>query len=119
MPLMAMHAAVAQKSHQMQTVTLCLGLTQRIEQHGIMIEPAFVDVFVDQSQILEDNAAGTENHMAHFRVAHLTRRQADIDTGHGQARIGIIAQQSIEIGRGRIGDGVEVFARIDAEAVQE
>ena len=34
-PLMAMHAAVAQKSHQMQPIALCLGLAQRIEQNGL------------------------------------------------------------------------------------
>ncbi len=69
----------------MQPVAACFGLTQRIEQYGIMIKLSLVDVFVDQSQILKNDSPGTENHVADFRIAHLPRRQTDIDAGHGQA----------------------------------
>jgi len=39
---------------------------------------------VDQSQILENYSAGAENHVTDFRIAHLSRRQTDVDAGHGQ-----------------------------------
>ncbi len=120
MALMAVHAAVTQKTHEMEPIALTgFGLSQRIEQNLIVVELALVDIFVDQGQILIDDPAGAEDHMADFGIAHLARRQTDIDAGHGKTRVRIVAQHRIEIRRRSVEHRIAFFSRIDAESIQD
>ena len=117
--LMAMHAAIAQQAHEMEPIFTSLGLLQSFAQHFVMVEAAFVDIFVDQGQILKNNPARAENHMADFGIAHLSCRQTDIDSGHRKPRVRIVAQHRVQVRLGSIGHCVAFFARVDAETVQD
>ena len=59
-----------------------------------MIKLALVDIFVDQGQILKDDPAGAENHMADFRVAHLPAGKPTSTPDMDRREFGIIRQQA-------------------------
>ena len=47
----------------------------------VVEEGAICNRLINTGDILVDNAAGTEAHMADFRVAHLSLGQANIEAG--------------------------------------
>jgi hypothetical protein len=119
MALVAVHAAVPQKTHQVKPVALSLCLSQRSQKSRVVTKLALIDILVDQSQILVDDAAGAEDHVTDFRISHLAVRQTDIHSGHGETRYRKIPIQPIDV-RGRsLSNGIPFFSRIDSPSIQD
>ncbi len=76
--LVAVHPTRRQQAEHMQGTVLRLGRRAGRQQLRIGEEAAIADGRVDPGQVLVDDAAGAQVHVAHFRVAHLPIRQADM-----------------------------------------
>src|SRR5687768_7323694 len=78
MALLAVNTAVSEKPHQVKPASLSSGRSQGIQKNLVVMKLALVDVLVNQGKVLINDPAGAENHVAYFRVAHLTVRKADV-----------------------------------------
>ena len=76
----AVHAAIGDKSEQVQRTVVFFRLRNGIKKGAIVKELAVLDGIVDTHHILVDDAAAAQGQMPHFGVAHLTVGQA-----HGRA----------------------------------
>ena len=59
----------------------CSGkLIHRIHQYGVIEKITLGDGLIDSRQLLIYDSAGAKGHVAHFGIAHLSRRQSDVFT---------------------------------------
>src|SRR5712691_3276667 len=65
--------------------------SERFLGDAIVCELTLRDRLIDASQVLINNSTGAQIEMAHFGVAHLSFRQADIDSAGAQPAGWIIA----------------------------
>ncbi len=76
--LVAVHAAGREQAKHVQDVPARLGRLARRDQLGGPEEAAVLDGRIDAGQILIDDPAGAQVHVADLGVAHLAIRQADV-----------------------------------------
>ena len=117
--LMAVHPTIAQKTHQVEPAALIPGLSQRIQKIPVLIESPLINVFVNESKILVDDAAGAEDHVADFGVAHLAFRQTDIHSRHGKTGYRKLPAQSIDVRNRSLSNSIALFSWIDSPSVQD
>ena len=84
---MAVDAAGADQTHQVDGLARVDGSLHVLDQHGVLEHLAVLDGLGDEGQLLVDDAAGTHIGMTHLRVAHLAVGQAhshagSVDGGH-------------------------------------
>src|SRR5712692_3806174 len=97
--------------------------SERFLGDAIVCELAVRDRLIDASQVLINDSARAQIEMAHFGVAHLSFRQADIDSAGAQPAGWIIAIKFVVERRPSEKRGVTVFvahffpAGIDAPTV--
>lgn len=78
---------------------------------------AVSDGFGDARQLLVNHTACANIGVAHFAVAHLPVRQADIHAGGANISHRAFRHQLVEPGRFRRGDGIAIVGWIVAEAI--
>src|SRR5262249_37861547 len=117
--LMAVHTSVSQKTQQVQPAALVPRLLHCIQKILVPIEPPFINVLVNKSKILVDDAAGTENHVANFGISHLAFRQTDIHSGHRKTRYRKLPSQLIDIRNRSLRNGIALFSWIDSPPIQD
>ncbi len=64
-------------------------------QGRIVEERTVRDGFADPGELLIDNPAGTEIHMADFGIAHLAARQPHVRAGTGNQRVWPVVPQIV------------------------
>ena len=74
---------------------------------------------VDAEQILVDDPAGADVHVADFAVAHLSIRKPDVFAVSPECGFGMLTQQFIHKGGVSGGDGVARIVVADAPSVQD
>ena len=117
--LLAVDAPTAHQPHQVEPTALLLGGGQCLLEHGLGGDGPVGDGSVDAEQILIDNAASPDVEVAHFAVAHLPFRQADVFTVRGECGVGVVRQQAIEARRGGDMHGVVAVGAADSPAVED
>ena len=75
--LMTVNAARREQAHHVQGTAIGLHDGAGGIQFGIGKKTAILDRGIDAGQVLVDDAAGAEVHVANFRVAHLPIRQSN------------------------------------------
>ncbi len=118
MGIMGMHPAVGQQPGQVQPAAGSLGFGDALQQHRVAEEIAVQDRLGDAGQILVDHPAGTDVEMTDLGVAHLALRQPHRHARSSDLHMGILFQQSGQIGGDRLGNGVVLGAGVDAPAIQ-
>ena len=78
MILMAVNAAIRQQAHDVYSLARCDSFIDCRANGRVFEKLAITDRLSDASEILIHHAACAEVHVAHFGVAHLAIRQADI-----------------------------------------
>jgi len=117
--LVRMHAAGRKKSHDMHRALRRFRLVDQRQQHGTARQAAILDGHINARQVLGDDAARADIHVAHFGIAHLPLGQTDRIAGGGQQGMGTFAQQAGVVGRLGLGDGiVGIVAGAPAPTVQ-
>ena len=114
----AVHAAVADQTEQVQARIVREHMVHRLVQLRIFKEGTVFDRICDQRQILIDDAAGTDIEVADFAVAHLSLRQADSLAAAQQLGIGIRCEEVVKVRLFRDGDRIAGTCRRLAEAIQ-
>ena len=74
----AVYSARRQQAHNVHGAICSQGFIYGLCIGGVVIEAAIGNGLVYSRDALEDNPAGTQAHMAHFRVAHLPSGEAHI-----------------------------------------
>ena len=115
----AVHAAGGKQAHDMQCRAALLGGFDGLDEHGVAVEAAVLDGQVDLGQILVDHAPGADVQMAHFRIAHLTFGQADVELGGVDERVRILFPEFVPVRLAGVGDGIEIGILAIAEAIQD
>jgi hypothetical protein len=122
---MAVHAAVADESQEMQPPPRLPGTGEGVPHDGIVIQRALGECLGNAGQILINDASGAEIEVAHFRIAHLALGQADIQAAGAQAAMRVSRQEMIVKRRLAQHGGIAVAfgafgrARIDAPTVAD
>ena len=117
---MAVDAAGADQTHQVDSLARVDGSLHVLDQHGVLEHLAVLDGLGDEGQLLVDDTARAHVGVADLRVAHLAVGQADshaagLDGGHG-----VIGKDLVQIRLARGGHGVAVgLVRRPAEAVHD
>ncbi|MNP05238.1 hypothetical protein D3C76_971840 [compost metagenome] len=117
--LVAVHAAVGEQPHEMHGLASGNGFIYCAGQHRILEELAVADRLGHAGEVLVDDTAGAEVHVADLGVAHLAVGQADVHAGAGDQAVRLAGQQAVPIGLLRGIDGVVFRGVAMAEAVQD
>ena len=91
--LVAVHAPRTEQAEDMQRAGGGLRRGASLQQCGVVEKAAVRDGGVDTRQVLVDDAAGADVHVADFGVAHLAVRQADVQAMGLDQRMRIVGQQ--------------------------
>ena len=102
----------------MQRLTALRGAVHRLGIDGVCKKRAVRDRVRDARQILKHHAAGANIRMADLAIAHLTVRQADVQPGGGELRVGAALQQAVHHRGLRRPDGVPGIRFPNAVAIQ-
>jgi hypothetical protein len=113
------NAAVGHQPHQVDGPPALCGPGGRRAQGPVLEKAAVRDGIVDEHQVLPDNAAGAEGHVAHLRVPHLPVRKPD-----GAARClqqSMVVTRQIVVEARRVGDRDRVvrLARVDPDTIKD
>ena len=84
----------------MQRLAVGDGLVHGTSQRRIIEERTVLDRLVDAGEALVHHPAGAQVHMAHFGIAHLSVRQANLDTGGGKQGVRAVLPQPVPDGGG-------------------
>ena len=76
--LVAVHAARREQAHHVQGAVVGDGIPASRIQFGIGEEAAVLDRGIHPGQVLVDDPAGAQVHVANLGIAHLPIRQADV-----------------------------------------
>src|SRR5580698_1437083 len=98
MGLIGMHAAVGDKTEQMQAALATAGILHGCDQHRMGEKLAVLNKQLDAGAVHVHNASGADVEVADFAVAHLTVRQTNILAAGVNQRVRIFAQQAV-VGR--------------------
>ena len=118
MPLMAVYSAVSKKPHQVQPPFLIPRRSQCIQKGFVVKESAFINVLMDQREVLVNDTTGAKDHVTDFRVTHLTIGQTDVQSGHGKTRGRIITFVRFQVRHAGIRDRIAFSPWIDPESIQ-
>ena len=80
--LVAVHAAVAQQPHEVQPAVFFLYGVQRAAKNRIGEKTPVVDRAVNQREILKNDPAGAQVHVADFGISHLPVGQPHVQSGN-------------------------------------
>ena len=114
----AVHAAVGEQTHDVQSLTVGLGVFDGLDIDLVFKELAGLDLLGDLRQDLEYHATGANVGVTHLGVAHLALGQAHVKSGGLQLGAGILGKELVKIGLLGLGNGVAGSGRRDAETVQ-
>ena len=96
--LLAVHAAGREQAHHVQGAAGRLDPVETLVQRPIAGKLTLLNRPVDPGQILIDHPAGTQVHVADFRVAHLPVRQAHVGAGAGNQGVRRLLPVAIPVG---------------------
>ena len=117
---MAVHAAGAHQTHQVDGLAGLDGGLHVLDQHRVLEHLAVVDGLGDEGQLLVHDAACAHVGVADLGVAHLTIGQTDSHAGSINGGHGILCHQSIQMGGLGSHNGVtEGLVRHPAEAIHD
>ncbi|MCY1349202.1 hypothetical protein D9M69_353800 [compost metagenome] len=117
--LVAVHAAFGEQAHEVHGLAGGHGLVHGFDYHRVGEEVAVADRLGHAGEVLVNDAAGAEVHVADFGVAHLAVRQADIHAAAGNQAIGQGRAQAV-VDRGLCGvNGIVLGAVTVTETVQD
>ena len=114
----AMYAAAAQQTDQMQIVLAVGDVVQTRVQRRMLEETAVLDGDIDAHNVLVDNAARAQVEMSDFGVAHLPFWQADRTPRCVENRAFIGAQPVVVVGGIGLDNGVVGSTLTHAPAVK-
>ena len=114
---MGVDAAIAEKTHQVQGGAVFPAGAHGIKIGGIFKKVTVLNGLADAGQVLKHYAACTDIGVADLAVAHLPGRQADIQPGGGQLRMGVFLKELVQPGRVGGGDGVAGGFPAQTEAI--
>ena len=115
----AVHAAVGHEAHDVQGLAVCLRVLHGLDVDLVLEELAVLDLAGHLGQDLEDDAARADVGVTDLGVAHLPGRQADVQPGGLQRRMGPAVKEPVQIrGVGDV-DGVALGGSRQAEAVHD
>ena len=103
----------------MKPAALIPRLSHRIQEILVLIEIPLIDVLVNESKVLVDDAAGAEDHVANFGISHLAFRQTDIHSGHGKTRYRKLPSQPIDVRNRSLSNCIALFSWIDSPSIQD
>src|SRR5262245_8349017 len=103
---MAVDAAGTQQADDVELRAALLDVAHRVVKRLVLKETAVGDAVVDQRDVLHYHKAGPQVEVADLRVAHLTRRQADIFLGGAKQRPWAVGAPAIDVGRPRHRDAI-------------
>ncbi len=115
---MAVHAAVRHQAEQVQRPPGGFGVLDRARQRRILEKAAIGDRVVDAHEVLLDDRAAADGHVADLGIAHLPGGQADAAPRGLERGQRIALEVAVEIGRLGLQDGVMRRIRIDSETVE-
>ena len=115
---MAVYAAVGQQSHQMQGRVVLLAIFDCRKQSFVFEEVAILNRFCNAGQLLINDAASADVGVSNLGVAHLTIRQANIQTGCTQLGVRILSKIFIKVWLFCSMDGISIVCMIDAETIE-
>ena len=114
------HAAVGDEAHQVQPPARAVSGRRAGRAQRLVLEEAAVrDRIVDPGQVLLDDRAGAEVHVADLRVAHLAVGQADVATAGREGRVRVALPELVEDRRRRLAHRVSRPVRGQAPAVED
>ena len=117
---MAVHAAGAHQTHQVDGLTGLDSSLHVLDQHRVLEHLAIVDGLGDKGQLLVHDAARAHVGVADLRVTHLTIGQADSHAGSINGGHGVLCHQSIQMrGLGSHHGVAEGLVRHPAEAIHD
>ena len=115
--IVAMHAAVAQQTHQVNGLAGLLGGIQGMDQGRFLKKLAVLNILGDTGQFLIHDTASAHIQVAHFTIAHLAVRQTHVHAAGAQLGIGVLGLQRVQMRRALLIDRIALMSRIDAEAI--
>ena len=104
--LVAVHAAGRDEAKQVERAIGRLGRVAGLHERGVVEETAVGDRGVDAGEVLVDDAARTDVHVADFGIAHLPVRQTDELPVRLHQRVRIFAQHAPPVRQVGPGDRV-------------
>jgi hypothetical protein len=117
--LMAVHAARRQQAEQVQGAAGSLRRLAGGDQFGIGVEAAVLDRGVHAREVLVDDAAGADVHVADFGIAHLAVRQADVFALGVHQGVRAVGEQAAPVRQPGLGQGVVLGLLAMAPAVED
>ena len=117
--LLRMHAALRYQPHEMKPSTCFFSPIKSRLQHRLIGKRACFDCTVDAQQVLVDNAACPDVHVAHFAVTHLAVGQSDVLSVRPQGGLGVLCQQSVHVWSVGRGNCVARVIVSDAPTIQD
>ena len=127
--LVAVDAAGGQEPQDMQagalatpalaTPALALQRIKQAVQNWIVLEAAIGDGPVNAGEVLIDHPPSAQGRVAHFRVAHLPGRQANIRARAGHQAMGPLRPEGVPAGGAGEGDGIAIRLFPMAPAVKD
>ena len=117
---MAVDAAGADQTHQVDGLAGIDGSFHVLDQHGVLEHLTVLDGLGDEGQLLVDDAASAHVGVADFRVAHLALGQADGHAAGLDGSHGIVGKDLVQVGLIGGGHGIAVgLIRRPAETVHD
>ena len=115
----AVHAARRQQAEQVQGAGGGPGGAAGGHELGVFEEAAVFDGGVHAREVLVDDAAGADVHVAHFGIAHLAVRQAHVLAFGVHQGVRAVGQQAAPVGQPGLGQGVVGGVLAVAPAVED
>ena len=97
MRIVAVDAAIGQKSHDMQRRAVPAAVLHALQQRRIPEEISVLNALGNARQFLVDDPSGTHVQMADFGIAHLSVRQSDRQSGGISLNKGTLLHQPVKI----------------------
>ena len=113
----AVHAAVREQSHEMKAAVAGFHLFHGIQKHRVPEQAAVRRRPGDPGQILIDNPAGADVHVADLGVSHLSRRKPHRFSGGVNGGHGVLFEYPVQVRGVRLSDGISAYLGIYAESV--
>jgi hypothetical protein len=96
--LVTVDAARRQQAHDVDAPAAFASTFHGVEQGGVAGETAVLDCLADASQLLVDDATGTDIEVSDLGIAHLTIGQADRFAGSVSRLCGLAAHSRSQLG---------------------
>src|SRR4029453_11998070 len=101
-----MHSSIGNEPQEMQPRTT--NPSKHFLDHLVPPDRSFRDSLIDPGQVLINNAARSQVHVADLGISHLSGRQPDIETTRAHARARVFAVELIMKWRSRQQGGVSI-----------